>query len=340
MRKFHYSTFLFFFFLSSLVYSQKDSIKLSNGNILVGEIKSMDKSVLVFKTPYSDSDFKIKWYRVKEIYSDRIFIISVSDGQRLYSTINTDASDRAKVMLNAGEQSYSENLKDIIFLDPIGKNFLSRLTIDVDFGVSLTKANNLKQFNSNISGSFIANKWSSSGFFKSVMSRQEGASDINRIDGNLSLQYFLKNDWFVQTMAVYLSNNEQLLNLRSTYKGGLGYFFIHNNSMYFGASGGFAWTIEDFSDDSASKNSGEAFVGIGFNKYNIGDLSLLTSVVFFPSLTEKSRYRTDFNFDMKYDLPLDFFVKMSLTYNYDSSPIEGATKEDYVFTTSFGWEFN
>ena len=58
------------------------------------------------------------------------------------------------------------------------------------------------------------------------------------------------------------------------------------------------------------------------------------------SISEKGRYRSDINFDMKYDLPFDLYIKMSLTYNYDNQPIEGADKEDYVFTTSFGWEFN
>jgi len=35
-----------------------DSLVFKNGNILVGEIKSMDKGVLIFKTDYSDKDFK------------------------------------------------------------------------------------------------------------------------------------------------------------------------------------------------------------------------------------------------------------------------------------------
>lgn len=318
----------------------KDSIKLINNDILVGEIKSMDKSVLILKTKYSDSDFKIKWHKVSEIYSNRVFIISLADGQRMYSSINSDSTDKGKVMLDAGEQSFNTALKSVVFLEPIGKSFISRLSVDVDFGVSLTKANNLKQFNSNINATYIANKWSSDGYFKSVLSRQDDIADIKRIDGKINAQYFLQNDWFVQASAIYLANDEQLLKLRSTYKGGLGYYFVKNNTMYLGASGGLAWTIEDFTDNSPTKNSGELYLGVGFNKYDIGDLSLLTSVVFFPSLTEQGRYRTDFNFDMKYDLPLDFFIKMSISYNFDNKPIDGAAKDDYVFTTSFGWEFN
>ncbi|MCK5676880.1 MAG: DUF481 domain-containing protein [Flavobacteriaceae bacterium] len=317
-----------------------DTLVLVNNNIIVGEFKRMDRSIITFKTKYSDKDFKIKWNKVNEIYSDRVFIISFSDGSRITSSIHSSKKNKGKVILDSGINSQEEDLMDIIFLEPIGKNFLSRLTIDIDFGITVTKANNLKQLNSSLSYSYLANKWRTNGSFKTVLSRQDSISDISRMDGNVDVSYFLPGDWFAQISAIYLSNNEQKLNLRSTYKMGIGYYFLHNNNLYLAANGGLAYTNESFIDDTSSKKSSELYFGLGFNKYDIGDLSLLTSASLYPSLTEKGRYRADFNFDMKYDLPLDLYIKMSLTYNYDNQPIEGASDTDYVFTTSFGWEFN
>lgn len=335
-----YIILLLLIFSSTLLFSQKDSIKLINKDIIIGEIKKMDRNVLTFKTPYSDSDFKIEWHKVIEIYSDRTFIVSIEDGERYTTTINSDIEDKGKVIIYIEGQEFKSEIIDVVFLEPIGKSFLSRLVIDMDFGVTLTKANNLRQFNANISYSLISNHWSTDGFFKSVFSRQDGIADISRIDGKIAGQYFLPHDWFVSISGTYLANNEQLLDLRSTYKGGLGYFVIRSNSMYLGTSGGLAWTNEAYIDDTPTKSSSEAYVGVDYNKYGIGDLSLLTSFIVFPSLTESGRVRADFNFDMKYDLPLDFYIKMSTTYNYDNQPIEGASKGDYVFTTSFGWELN
>ncbi|NOQ92431.1 MAG: DUF481 domain-containing protein, partial [Flavobacteriaceae bacterium] len=289
---------------------------------------------------YSDSDFKIKWQKIIKIKSSRIFVIAMNDGRRFNSSINSIDKKEGKVIIDSGVNTFEENLIDVIYLEPIGKNFLSRLTIDVDFGVTLTKANNLKQLTSNIKGTYLANKWKANGYYKTVLSRQDGIADINRMDGEIAFNYFLKNDWFAQISGVYLSNDDQKLKLRSTYKAGAGYYFIHNNRMTLGASGGLATTNENFIDDTPAKNSSELYLGVGFNKYDIGDLSLLTSAILYPSITESGRYRTDINFDMKYDLPFDLYIKMSLTYNYDNQPIEGAANEDYVFTTSFGWEFN
>ena len=80
-----------FFTFSGLhsVAQTADSLLLNNGNLLVGEIKSMDKGILTIETPYSDSDFKIEWEKIKTIKTTTYFLITLSDGQRLNGTIET-----------------------------------------------------------------------------------------------------------------------------------------------------------------------------------------------------------------------------------------------------------
>ena len=79
-------------------------------------------------------------------------------------------------------------------------------------------------------------------------------------------------------------------------------------------------------------------LGTEVNLYDIGDLNLLTNVYWYPSLTQSGRNRVDYRFDVKYDLPLDFYVKAGFTLNYDSQPATGASESDYVILTGFGWE--
>lgn len=333
--------FLLFILLFSTtsLFSQNDSIVLNNNNKIVGEIKSLDKSVLTLKTPFSDKDFKIKWYHVKEVYSDRFFIIALENGRRFSASIVTDSINKNLVLLNAGGYIIESELKKIIFLDAIGKNFLSRLTAEFDLGLTLTKANNSKQFTSNALLAYVANKWKISGTFNTVFSSQDDVDDIKRIEGNTYFQWFLPKEWFLSASADFLSNNEQKLQLRTTGKLGGGYSFIKNNSMNFAAGAGLAYNNESYTDASIdNKNSIEAYLGSQFNKYDIGDLSLLTSVFAYPSLTESGRFRLDFKFDLKYDLFWDFYIKTGLTYNFDNQPVQGATKVDYVLQTSFGWE--
>jgi hypothetical protein len=58
----------------------------------------------------------------------------------------------------------------------------------------------------------------------------------------------------------------------------------------------------------------------------------------FPGLTEKKRFRTDFDLTSKFDLPLDFCISLGFTANYDNIPAEGADVLDYVLTSGLGWE--
>ena len=160
------------------------------------------------------------------------------------------------------------------------------------------------------------------------------------MDANITFKYFLPNDWYVFYANDFLQNDEQKLALRSTSKLGAGYYLVHTNSTYFGIYGGAAANAESFTENSSpDRKSAEAFVGLELNLFDIGDLSLLTNVIGFPSLTESGRFRLDFKFDLKYDLPLDFYIKTGTTINYDNQPVAGAGDLDYVIQTGIGWEW-
>ena len=72
------------------LFAQNDTIVLSNGDAIVGELKSMEKNVLVMKTEYSDSDFHIEWDKVRSVKSNRNFIFSFSYGMYVTGSIRPD----------------------------------------------------------------------------------------------------------------------------------------------------------------------------------------------------------------------------------------------------------
>ena len=82
---------------------------------------------------------------------------------------------------------------------------------------------------------------------------------------------------------------------------------------------------------TADRKSWEGFLGCELNLFNMGDLSLLTQIVAYPSFTESGRWRSDFSFDAKYDLPLDFYVKLGYTLNFDNRPAEGSVEQIMYF---------
>jgi hypothetical protein len=42
--------------------------------------------------------------------------------------------------------------------------------------------------------------------------------------------------------------------------------------------------------------------------------------------------------DIKYDLPLDFYIRNGLSLNFDNQPAVLGNELDYVWNLGFGWE--
>ncbi|SNR41106.1 Protein of unknown function, DUF481 [Lutibacter agarilyticus] len=332
---------LLFLMLSFYGFSQKDSIKLASNQILIGEVKSMDQSVLVFKTPYSDSDFKIKWWKVKEIYSKREFIMTLTDGRRFNTSIHSDSINTKDVILVHQGKTIKTSLNKITSLDPFTSgSFLKRIELAFDTGFSLTKANNFKQLTMNAKINYKASKWNFLNSFHLVYSRQDNTDDISRYEANINVQRFLLKDWYLSGAIDLLSNSDQQLKLRTTGSLGAGYFVTKTNNLYFGTGAGLAFNNESYTSSSDSKSSLESYFSAELNKYDIGDFSILTSATLSPSLTEKGRVRFDYKFNLKYDITSSIYIKSGLTYNFDNQPVTGATKGDYTFQTTLGWDYN
>jgi hypothetical protein len=159
-----------------------------------------------------------------------------------------------------------------------------------------------------------------------------------RTDGGLTYRNFFIHGWYIGVNYSFLTNTEQKLDLRNNLRAGLGKYIIRTNSTYLGAEAGISYVNEIFSSDDETRNSLEAYIGAELNLFDTGDLSLLTKGTAYPGITEKGRFRADYSIDVKYDLPLDFYIKLGYQMNYDNQVVEGASDLDFVFKTGIGWE--
>jgi hypothetical protein len=241
----------------------------------------------------------------------------------------------------SGEQKPVEvKIEEIVVLDDIDQGFLNQIYASIELGFDNTKANNFRQLSIRSNLGYIDEHWQLDGSFNTLNSVQDDVDDIKRTDGGVRFKYFLPHDWYPMISIDFLSNTEQQLDLRTVGKLGLGKYVIHTNTLYWGFSLGASHNAENYSGtETPDRDSWEGFLNTELNIFNMGDLSLLTQLFVYPSFTEEGRWRSDFNFDAKYDLPLDFFVKLGYTLNFDNQPAEGSSDTDYVFHAGFGWEW-
>jgi len=317
--------------------AQKDSLILKNGNVIVGEIKSLDKGVITVETDYSKNDFTIEWNGVKEIYSNTSFLITLKDGARINGQFRSSDGGKKVIIIDKDGKQTEAALDDIVYLKGLKSDFWSRAHASVDLGLSVTKANNLVQYNIRSTVGYVADKWALEIFYDDLRSKQDSVDATKRTESGASYTYFLPGDWYLNAALNSLSNTEQALKLRFTGRAGIGKFIVHTNRSYFGVGGGLSFNNETFTNGTPKRTSLEGYLGTEANLFDIGDFSLLSNLYVYPSFTESGRWRSDFKLDTKYDLPLDFYIKLGITINYDNRPAETGKETDYVYVFSVGW---
>ncbi|MGB5203833.1 MAG: DUF481 domain-containing protein [Eudoraea sp.] len=320
-------------------HAQTDTLLLDTNTVIIGEVKSMNKGILTIETNYSDSDFTIEWLEIKKIYTQSVFLTSLTDGSRIVGSLRSNEGNSITIIDREGAVETEVQIPDIVFLQPLNEGFWSRLDAAVDFGLSFTKANNLKQFTFGTNLKYTEDKWSALINANMLRSTQDNAEDIRREDASFVFNYFLPKDWYLSPQVSLLSNTEQLLDLRTIVSMGVGNYIVNTNKMYWGVLTGLSYNNEQFSNNSQDRSSVEGILGTELNMFDIKDLSIITRLITYPSLSESGRWRVDWNFDMKYDLPLDFYVKTGVTLNYDNQPTVGASDSDYYWKLAFGWEW-
>ena len=61
---------------------------------------------------------------------------------------------------------------------------------------------------------------------------------------------------------------------------------------------------------------------------------LSTQFSYCPSLTISGRYRLAYRFDLDFNLPGDWYLRIGLFDNYDSQPQGGFSKNDYGWSNT------
>ena len=320
--------------------SKQDTLYTLKGDVLVGEIVSMKLGVLTFDTDYADKEFEIEWLEVDGLKSNRLLLVFTRDGRRLVGQIrkveDVERISRVETMF----ESISVSLYDIVEIRPVEEKFFDRLNASLDAGYSLAKANNTQQLSINANVQYQTRKWMWNAEFNKVGTYQDDVDETSRTSGGSNFNYFIKGKLFATAGMEFLRNSEQKLNIRRTTKTGLGYYFVRTNRWYFASGAGIAQSYEDYGGDfPTTTHEFEGMIVLDLNAYDIGDFSIRAKIDSYPGLTSKGiRFNGDFS--IKYDLPLEFYIKLSYTGNYDSDPAIDVSKLDYVFQTSFGWEWD
>jgi len=312
-------------------------VVLNNGDRITGDIKRLEYGTLHVEPDYADNVFQIDWDEVAGIETENRFIAELSSGQRVAGLLRTVPGPLPEVVI--GDQQ-PVRLSEVVVLEPVEHNFWGRFGISVEGGFDFAKTKSSQSTRLATSLDYTADRWSAEASLSVNRKLQDDAEPARRKELASSYRRYLNDPWFAAALANLLKNDEQRLQLRTSFGGAVGRPIRRTNRAYFGFLTGAAWTNELYEDPEVPRtNSAEGLAALEYNAFNIGDLTFLTKLIVYPSLSQRGRVRADFSLSLKWNLPSDLYVSTYFWDNYDSKPLNDASKNDFAVGTSIGWDF-
>jgi len=317
-----------------------DVVTLGNGDRITGEIQSLSRGRLEFKTDDAGT-LEIEWVKIVKVEAIRQFEVTTSDGQRLLGSLGRSPVERTILLVFAGGEM-SLPVAEVTELFPIGGSFWAKLDGSIDFGFNYTRSSGIAQTTLNSTTAyrrpaFLFQITSSA----TLTQNSDGTDEDDRADLDVSYIRYRWRRWFISG-AGRLEQNESLgLVLRSQIGGSVGVRPVNTNRAQVAVAWGVVGNNEQGVDTEATQNL-EAAIAFttSYYTYDRPKTNFDTSFQYYPSLSEWGRQRMQLDSGVKREILKDFFVGVNMFDTFDSDPPNpDAARNDIGVTASMGWSY-
>jgi len=322
-----------------LAAQKTDTLRLKNGDRLVGEIKSLSRNLLRYSTD-NLSTVSIEWDAVASVVSRQAFEIELQSGDKHYGQLGSAPAGYLVVAGAAVADTLPLGL--VVHIVPMSQRFWSRVDGYVDVGFTYQQANHNLQLTLANQVTYRGRRTKATIQGSYFIQSQDSIDATTRSSLILTETFFLRNRWIAALTQGYERNEELELIGRTKFGAGVGRYMVQDDAMEFTVGAGVVLLHERYvgQTDGSATVEGQASVQLDAFRYNSPKLDLSTALMVYPGITDWGRIRIDFDTRVSYELIKDFFLTLSLFERYDSRPpSETAAKSDFGTTLSISWSF-
>ena len=329
------------FLPASLAAQKVDSLVMVNDDVITGEINELTRGKLSYKTDDMGT-LSIKWDKVKRLKTMHYYEIEVSSGWRYFGSLAWPDEDyRIVVVLTSAD---TLDMHDVVSISRIRAGFFQRTSGYVDLGLSVTRANNQKEWTLGAQVRYRAQKWAGSLTGNSYFRFQDDtASNTSRNNLVGRADRLFKSKWSAGLTLSVEQNEELNLDLRQITGLGGGYSVTRTNDHILRLNSSLLATNERYSTSTEGTTNLEILFGADYEAFRFDSpkLDLTTGLSVTPSITDFGRVRTQWDFRTSYEVFADFFVGLKGFFSYDSRPpTQDAVKQDYSVNFTVGWSWS
>ncbi len=324
--------------------AQADTVVLKSGSPLVGEVKRLRQGSLSFDTREMDV-VSIEWNEIARLASSRFYEVETLRGEEYFGTLSTGAN--GNLVVSGPLRVDTLPFVDVVMIRPFDRGFWARTHGFIDAGTNIARANRLRSML--IKGQFVYRGplWGfqlGGDFYRQQQQTTDTAGlttaqSTRRTSASARGDRFLGTRWSVSAAGLVEENEELNLDLRLLGLLGATYQFFrnHGSELYLGT--GVSINDEKFSSEPRNTVA-ELLVAAGFDAFDLGDLTVNTTLSTYSSPADGGRIRVEFDGRAAWDFLGDFSLGLSITERFDSRPPSSeAAKRDFQYSFTLGWSW-
>jgi len=327
--------------LATTAYGQgrTDVVTLANRDRITGEVVSLDRGRLEFKTDDAGTLY-LEWDKLAAVVAARLVEVVTVDGRRFLGTLGP-APDRSIAVVGPGG-TVPLQMIEVSIIRQMGTSFWSKLDGSIDVGFSYTRSSGVAQLNVNWDLLYrqpAARTRLTASLTQTQKDDESDPDDRGSVEASY-LKYPWRR-WFILGAGRFETNESLGLELRSQVGGAVGPRLINSNRAQLVAGGGMVFNDERGVDVEPTQNVEGLFIfGLSFFTYDRPKTNLDVNIQYFPSLSNTGRHRLQLDAGIKYELLKDFFTSVSLYNSYDNRPPNpAADRNDIGIVMSIGWSY-
>jgi Protein of unknown function, DUF481 len=317
-----------------------DVVIMKNGDRITGEIASLQYGIMQLKTSNMGT-ISIEWPAIRSVESKYTFFVELIGGQRYYGHIRTD---NVGDFVIAADEGAGANIPmiEVARLSQVESGFWDRIHGSLAVGYNFTKSSDISISSLNFNTTYRAPHLESTLAVNSMSTKSpdSGTTDREQIAYVVRFVRPAKTYWLALSS---LDRNEELgIEGRVQLGGAIGRMIMQRSYAEISGVAGLSFNQEWITGTQGEQSSIEGVLGGEWRvfRFSYPDTTLNSSLLFFPSLTESGRYRSEINVTLSREIIEDLTLELSYYNSYDSDPPNAdAASSDYGIVTSLGYKF-
>jgi len=271
----------------------KDTLFFNNGDVMIGEIKSISLGRVKFDDDNLDV-LSIKGTQIRTLRAiTHIYRLETLDGQIYYTSLDTGSKGNVQLKVNGVSQKI--RLADISKLIPLEGNTGVLWQGNASLGYSYAKSTGIGQFNSDLNLELLTRKVDMLLSGSAIINQTDSSVELDNATTGLFNSYLFTPVWETSVFLLYQRNLEQGLSRRYQEGLGGGCNFITTPHMRAKLITGVVFNQEKSVEDITSPTQVDIPVLLNFNffRFSRPDLTVNIKQDLFVGITKKGRIRQD-----------------------------------------------